>query len=258
MNREAEKNKVTLILGGARSGKSALAEKLARRRASTGAVLYVATSVAIDQEIRERIARHKASRPANWRTVEAPYELASQVLANLQNEQVVLVDCLTTWTGNLMLRESQRQAALLGTQAFYGEIYDDAIPPHLAHTSPNQPSSALEPDREEDITSDLQLEVASKSPTPVIPPDYARLETTIIAELENLVAQLRERKLGLLLVSNEVGMGLVPPYELGRAYRDLLGRVNQRLAGLADEAVIVFAGLPIELKKLQAGLGIEE
>lgn len=257
MNREAEKSKITLILGGARSGKSALAEKLAQVRSGAGgAVLYVATSLPTDQEMRDRIARHQASRPANWRTVEAPYDLARQVLANLQNEQIVLVDCLTIWTSNLMLRESQSQAYLLETPPFPGEIYEDAITPRKIRASHNRTSSALEPDREEDITSDLQLEVAAKPP--VRPPDYDRLEAAITTELENLVTHLRERQLGLLLVSNEVGMGLVPPYELGRAYRDLLGRVNQRLARLADEAFIVFAGLPIELKKLQTGLGITE
>jgi adenosylcobinamide kinase/adenosylcobinamide-phosphate guanylyltransferase len=255
LNRETEKSKITLILGGARSGKSALAEKLAQVRSSAGgAVLYVATSLPTDQEMRERIARHKAGRPANWRTIEAPYDLARTVLANLQNEQVVLVDCLTIWTNNLMFRESQTQAYLPETPTFPGVIYEEVVAPRKVHAAHSTASSALEPDREEDITSELQWEVAFKPPAP--PLDYGRLEAAIIAELESLVAQLRERKIGLLLVSNEVGMGLVPPYELGRAYRDLLGRVNQRLARSADEAFMVFAGLPIELKKLQADLGI--
>ncbi len=251
LNTEFNKGKLTLILGGARSGKSVLAEKLAQAAADETGVLYVATLLPSDEEMRDRIVQHRAARPAHWRTVETPFDLTKNLLSALQAERVVLVDCLTVWTGNLMVRESQNSAELLETHAFYGEIYDDDITTARSHNG----TSVLEPDREEDITSDLQSGIILQ---PVVaevrPPDYAKLEASIMAELEKLVAAIRERDVNLILVSNEVGMGLVPPYPLGRAYRDLLGRVNQRLAKLADEVYLVVAGLPIELKQLQAVL----
>jgi adenosylcobinamide kinase / adenosylcobinamide-phosphate guanylyltransferase len=235
LNRETEQAKVTLILGGARSGKSTLAEKLAHVRAGEQAgVLYVATMLAYDDEMGERVIRHRASRPASWRTVEAPYSMTEEVMAGLQGERLVLVDCLTAWTSNWMLRE-------IGIEGQGGEISEDE--------QAGAPAT-------ENTDSDSQDRLDPKHPErEVRPPDYSKLETMLVAELESLVAQLRERNTGLILVSNEVGMGLVPPYPLGRAYRDLLGKVNQRLARLADEAFMVFAGLPIELKRLQAELG---
>jgi adenosylcobinamide kinase/adenosylcobinamide-phosphate guanylyltransferase len=206
--------RITLLLGGARSGKSALAEKLAQHRARETGVLYLATLQPGDAESRDRIARHQSSRPASWRTIEAPFALATGLFEGLQSEKVVLLDCLTTWTGNLIMRESGYE--------WGGELLaDDEIAP------PTNPTAE---------------------------PDYNRLELDIIKELEALISRAKERELGLILISNEVGMGLVPPYPMGRAYRDLLGRVNQRLAALADEVLLVVAGIPVDLKRFQAEL----
>ncbi len=205
-------SRISLILGGARSGKSHFAEKLAARRAGHQGVLYVATLQPFDDEMRERVVSHRASRPATWQTVEAPFKLADGLLPAIQDQQLALIDCLTVWTGNLILRESGLDQSVTGIE------------------------------EEEAVQSS------------VLSPDYARLETEIIAELESIIAQARRREFGLIIVSNEVGMGLVPPYPLGRAYRDLLGRVNQRLATLADEAFFVMAGIPVDLKRLQAEL----
>jgi adenosylcobinamide kinase / adenosylcobinamide-phosphate guanylyltransferase len=235
--------KVTLILGGARSGKSALAEKLAAaRKGDAGKVLYVATLQPLDSEMRDRIKQHKASRPTTWRTLETPYNLADDLTNGWQGEQIILLDCLTLWTSNLLLRESELDRNFIEENAMYGEIYDDQPP-------------QLETDREENITSDLQMTAPPPPPRPVAPPDYTGLEKRITTDLERVVSFVRSQNCGLLLVSNEVGMGLVPPYPLGRVYRDILGRANQRLAALADEVFIVFAGIPVELKKLAANLG---
>jgi adenosylcobinamide kinase/adenosylcobinamide-phosphate guanylyltransferase len=182
-------------------------------------VLYVATLQPYDDEMQGRILRHQKSRPSSWHTVEAPYALASSLFASLQDEKLALIDCLTVWTSNLVLRESMQAAGV-------GIMEDDL----------NGPSEPQEP-----------LPGQTQS-------DYQRIEAEIMTELEGLLTEARQRNLGLIIVSNELGMGLVPPYLLGRAYRDLLGRVNQRLATLADEVFLVVAGIPVDLKRLSAEL----
>ena len=161
----------TLVLGGARSGKSALAERLVRGMG--GAPTYVATATAGDGEMRERIAQHRADRGEGWRTVEEPLALADAVRAA---GGPVLVDCLTLWLSNLM---------------FAGR--------NLAHE-----------------TARLLDALAATSP--------------------------------VVLVSNEVGLGLVPDTPLGRRFRDAQGRLNQAVAAAVPRVLFVAAGLPIQLK----------
>ncbi len=223
--------KITLILGGVRSGKSTLAEKLAATRAGdAGGVLYVATLLPYDAEMRERVTLHRASRPAVWHTLEAPYKLTDAILANLQGEKLVLLDCLTVWTANRLI-------ALMEPDLFTPtEIFEEELPVELPVEPPTKPEQGSDKDKSEKVI------------------DYLALEREMGAELDNLLVGLQERGVGLVLVSNEVGMGLVPPYPLGRAYRDLLGRLNQRLASRADEVFFVLAGIPVDLKRLQAEL----
>lgn len=166
----------TLVLGGARSGKSSHAEKLARE---TGlARVYVATAQAYDDEMRERIARHQADRAEDgWRTIEEPIGLAAVIARNAKPDTVLLIDCLTLWLSNIMLSGRDvpaMQAALI---------------------------SILE---------------AAKGP--------------------------------VILVSNEVGMGIVPETKLGRDFRDAQGRLNQAVAAMVPCVVFVAAGLPLVLK----------
>jgi adenosylcobinamide kinase / adenosylcobinamide-phosphate guanylyltransferase len=184
----------TLILGGARSGKSAYAERLAA--AAGRPVLYLATATARDEEMAARIAAHRAARPAGWRTVEAPEELVGAVAAHARAGDVILVDCLTLWVSNVLLRE-------------IGEV-GDAVP----------------------------FAVASA------------LEARLCAEADRLLDQARASGVELILVSNEVGMGLVPPFPLGRVYRDALGRVNQTVAERVDAVVLMVAGIPVDLRRL--------
>lgn len=177
---------LTFVLGGARSGKSAYAVDLARQRG--GDVLYVATAAAGDEEMQARIVAHRAERPAEWRTLEAPLQVANavqQVLAE-QPANVVVVDCLTLLASNVLLQ--------------LPETVDE-------HTA----SAAL------------------------------------LAEVEALVDCCRNSCAHWIIVSNEVGLGLVPPYPLSRVYRDALGRANQRLAAAADQAILLVAGAPIRL-----------
>lgn len=165
----------TLILGGARSGKTAWA--LARAQEAGGRPVMIATAQALDAEMAERIARHRTDRGGAWATVEAPLELAPAIAA-LQPGDVGVVDCLTLWLSNLMHAEAD-----------LGSAFD---------------------------------------------------------ALEAAAAACPAR---LLLVSNEVGQGIVPDNALARRFRDEAGRLHQRLAARCDEAVIVVAGLPIWLKR---------
>ncbi|MCS6881032.1 MAG: bifunctional adenosylcobinamide kinase/adenosylcobinamide-phosphate guanylyltransferase [Oscillochloridaceae bacterium] len=176
-------SKIVLFTGGARSGKSACAEQYATGLARP--VVYLATAEARDEEMRVRIAHHRARRPSTWRTREAPRQ-AAPVLATLDPGAVVILDCLSLLVSNLLL------------------------------------------DHED-------------NPQPVIE-----------GEVAGILAQARARELTLIVVTNEVGSGLVPEYPLGRAYRDLLGRANQQVAAAAAEVYLVVCGIPIELKALEA------
>ncbi len=189
---------ITLILGGARSGKSNYAERLAR--GSGRPVLYVATASPGDEEMAARIARHQAQRPPDWRTIEAPANLLDVIRSEARPGDAVLLDCLTLWVSNVLLRE-------------IGPVDEiDAIAPAT----------------------------------------WATLETMLVEEAQTLLADSRARDVRLVLVSNEVGMGVVPAFPLGRHFQDILGRVNQVVAASADTVILMVAGLPVDLRKLAA------
>lgn len=176
----------TLILGGARSGKSRYAHQLAAERGQR--VLYVATAEPGDDEMAARIAAHRAERPAHWTTLEAPHHVGRAIRTQRDSRfDVILLDCLTLLASNVLM----------------------PLP---------------EPVSEADAHAALQ------------------------AELEELLAVCAESRAAWIVISNEVGLGLVPPYPLGRVYRDVLGRANQRLAAQADEVLFMIAGLPLRLK----------
>ncbi|HMA14849.1 MAG TPA: bifunctional adenosylcobinamide kinase/adenosylcobinamide-phosphate guanylyltransferase [Kiloniellaceae bacterium] len=167
---------VTLVLGGARSGKSSYAERLAE--ASGARCVYLATATAGDAEMAERIAHHRQRRGARWRTEEAPLALAAALEAAAAPGAVVLVDCLTLWLSNVML-------------------------------------------------GDLDVE----------------------KECGQLVVALGRLRGPVVLVSNEVGLGIVPDNALARRFRDEAGRMNQAVAAAAQSVVFVAAGLPLVLKQ---------
>lgn len=168
--------RTTLYLGGARSGKSRLAEEAARARGL--ALRYIATAAPGDTEMAERIAHHRMKREGlGWETVEVLHDLPEAILAQSRRDTVVLVDCLTLWLTNIMLAERDIPAAR-----------------------------------------------------------------------EALIAALAAAQGPVLLVSNEVGLGLVPETPLGRAFRDEQGRLNQKLAARVPNVVFVAAGLPLAMK----------
>jgi adenosylcobinamide kinase/adenosylcobinamide-phosphate guanylyltransferase len=164
-----------LVLGGARSGKSLYAEGLV-----TGAPppwIYVATAEALDGEMAERIAAHRARRDRRWQTIEAPLELPA-ALADAPCGASVLIDCVTLWLSNLLLTGA---------------------------------------DMEE--------------------------------ETKRLDATLARSRTTTVIVANEVGFGIVPDNALARRFRDLQGRLNQRLAARADRVILMVAGLPLLVKE---------
>ena len=188
--------KLILILGGARSGKSSYAEKQAKELGGDN-VLYVATSQTKDEEMEERVNKHRADRPSAWATLEAPRNIA-QALHQERPANVILLDCITFLVANHLM---------------------DASAP------------------EDDPFDELSGDPFDKS-----------IEAGVVAEVEALIDFVQENDVTMLAVSNEVGLGLVPAYELGRAYRDILGRVNQILAAQADEVLFFVAGLPMKVK----------
>lgn len=180
---------IELILGGARSGKSALAE---RRALESGlAVTYIATGQAGDAEMARRIAHHRSRRPPHWTLVEEPLHLAATLVEHAAPDRCLLVDCLTLWLTNLLYA---------GSAARQAEAGDEVNCPLLA------------------------------------------FET---AALLDTLPQLPGR---VILVSNEVGLGIVPLGAATRLYVDDAGRLNQAIARAAQRVTFVAAGLPLELK----------
>lgn len=178
-----------LIIGGARSGKSRLAET--RASESGLAVTYVATARAEDAEMARRIAHHRARRPADWGCVEAPLELAATLRRHAAADACLLVDCLTLWLSNLFFAgRAARQAEA-----------DEAI--------------------------DCPL---------------------LAGETQALLDTLPRLPGRVILVSNEVGWGIVPMHPVSRLFADEQGRLNQRLAASCERVTLVAAGLPLELK----------
>jgi adenosylcobinamide kinase / adenosylcobinamide-phosphate guanylyltransferase len=171
---DPSKPSITLVLGGARSGKSAHAERLLTALPAPWA--YIATAEPLDDEMRDRIASHKARRGEGWAAYDVPVELVG-ALTGVAADAPCLVDCLTLWVSNLM---HQRR--------------------------------------------------------------------NVVEETVALTKALSKRKKPCVLVSNEVGLGIVPDNALARAFRDEAGRLNQHIAAAADRVIFVAAGLPLVLK----------
>jgi adenosylcobinamide kinase / adenosylcobinamide-phosphate guanylyltransferase len=177
---------LTFVLGGARSGKSAYAERLA---ASGGRpVTYIATARIVDEEFAERVAHHRARRPEHWQLIEADDDLARALRQADGADRCILIDCLTLWLAELLCPAGG--AAL--------------------------PADACE------------------------------------ARVRDFEAALADARGQVIVVSNEIGLGVVPMGEVTRRYVDELGRVNQRIAALATHVTLMVAGLPLTVKPSSA------
>ena len=177
---------ITLITGGARSGKSSFGESLYKDKEN---VVYIATSKVMDKEMEDRVLVHKKSRPSFWRTYEGNYNLNKAIGL----EENYILDCITVLTSNIMFDITKKQ---------------------------------------DKISLNMQKKV----------------EDTIYNELKNLINSIRERDYNLVLVTNEVGYSLVPNNHIGRVFRDIQGRINQRIASLSDEVFLVCCGIPVKIK----------
>lgn len=183
MNSEFLTDGITLILGGARSGKSAFAERIARD--SGKSVLFIATATADDDEMKDRIRQHQATRPPTWQTLELPHDIGQNLKGPVA--PVVILDCVTLLVSNIL------------------------------------------------------LSLPEKTPTETVLQRIQKEIKEIIAVQEGCGGQW-------LIISNEVGLGLVPPNPLGRVYRDALGFANQTLAQSAKKVVFMVAGIPMVVK----------
>lgn len=183
-----ERGKLILVTGGARSGKSSFAEKLAKE--ANKDVTYLATCQALDEEMALRIEEHKKRRPKNWKTIEEPLNASSVIEKEGKSDRVILLDCLALLVANLIFSKG-------------------------------------------DSTSEL-------------------IDQAVLNEIKTLAKVSKDVPASVIIVTNEVGMGIVPEYPLGRAYRDTLGKANQILASEADEVYLLVCGIPVNVKQLQA------
>ena len=178
-----------LITGGARSGKSRFAQELAQKLGKP--VLFVATAVAGDEEMRLRIEEHRRARSTAWNTLEVTMHIGSQIIQKIGGARVVIIECIALLVNNVFSQYSHQT----------GEQIDATL-----------------------------------------------IEENLIAEIKELIECIKQVDASFIIVTNEVGMGLVPVNGIGRLYRDLLGKVNQLLAEQVDEVYLMVAGLPVPVK----------
>ncbi len=183
--------KIVFITGGARSGKSTFAESMLNAHDN---VVYIATAIPFDEEMKERIKIHRSRRNSNWQTFESYKNIASIISKADENTGYILLDCLTIMISNLMIIENGME--------------------------------------EENINS----ESAKKT------------EKIIESEIQNIIISAKKFKGKTIIVSNEVGMSIVPAAPLGRYFRDVAGRSNQTVAQSADEVYLMISGIPVKIK----------
>jgi adenosylcobinamide kinase / adenosylcobinamide-phosphate guanylyltransferase len=169
---------LTCILGGVKSGKSSYAVELGRQ--VFGKVAFLATAQALDQEMKQRIERHKQDRPGTWITWEEPLAIAKVVAANADQVNFIIIDCLTLWLTNLL--------------------------------------------------------------------GQGKTEPEIMVLVDEMLTTIASSQADVAIVSNELGLGIVPQAQLAREFRDISGRVNQKIAAVASSVIFMVAGLPLPLK----------
>lgn len=184
--------KIILVTGGARSGKSSYAENIAKD--IKGNILYIATSIPFDDEMKHRVEKHKESRPEFWDTYEGYKDLHRVVKEKNNLYEGMLLDCVTIMTSNFMFD-------------YIGDKIEEA----------------------DNTTLD-------------------KVEKRILQNFEKLLDEVSKGNSTMILVTNELGYGIVPENKLARVYRDIVGRVNQYIASRANQAYLVVCGIPMSVK----------
>ncbi len=169
--------KITLILGGARSGKSTYALSLAKKQKK---VAFIATCQGLDKEMEQRIKQHKKIRPKHWQTFEEDREISPLLKKIADGFDCIVIDCLTLLVSNLLLTGSNQK--------------------------------------------------------------------TIEETIKQMLVRLKNKEANVIIVSNEVGLGIVPVHKIGREFRDIAGKINQIVASKADQVLFMLAGLPVNIK----------
>lgn len=170
---------IIFITGGARSGKSNFAVKLASK--AEGKIAFIATAIAVDEEMKRRIILHKESRPKEWTTVEEPLDLA-KAIESVSDHDVIIIDCITLYLSNLM---------------FNADLIDEEL---------------------------------------------------ILDEVRKMIRSAKSFHGTVIIISNELGMGIVPQNRIAREFRDIAGRANQIIADTANKVYVCFSGIPIQIK----------
>jgi adenosylcobinamide kinase/adenosylcobinamide-phosphate guanylyltransferase len=175
-----------LLTGGARSGKSRLAQEMAQK--AGGRVLFAATAEAGDDEMARRIKAHRESRPREWTTIEVTKHIGKNINENIGQAKTVIIDCVTLLVNNIFMQFQENT-------------------------------------------------------------DQERVEKAVVAEINELCDCITSTNADFIIVTNEVGLGIIPGDRVSRLYRDLLGRANQMLAERVDEVYFLVAGIPVTVKK---------
>ena len=167
------------VIGGCRSGKSSYSLDLAQQ-VPGGRKTFIATCVPLDDEMKQRVQRHREERDEGWNTIETSVELSETIIENSSKTDVILIDCLTLWVSNLLMETEDQDK--------------------------------------------------------------------IFKDVKKLTSALKDAKCQVILVSNEVGTGIVPENRLARLYRDIAGHVNQKIAACSDRVIWMAAGIPVQIK----------
>lgn len=176
-----------VVTGGARSGKSSFGEGLLKNE---NQVLYIATSIPFDDEMKDRVKKHKESRPSHWHTLEGYKGLGKSIRELEQSYDGVILDCITIMISNLILENFNEHEEM----------------------------------------------------------DYEKLEAQVMEEIREMVMELKKLDSKVVLITNEVGCGIVPENRLGREFRDIAGRVNQYLARESEEVYLAVSGIGVKIK----------
>ncbi len=207
-----------MVTGGARSGKSTFAQELALQQEALHpekTVIYVATALAGDAEMRRRVELHRRNRPTRWLTVEEPWDLSAALDAIPPGCGTILVDCLTVWLSNMLLRSlEQKDLALDGNNCHWN----------------------ME-GKYESLHDELSFKKAE-----------AVLEGQIFDQVAKFVEKATGYDYTAIIVTNEVGWSVVPEHYLGRLFRDIAGRVNQQVSSRASAVYLVVSGISLKIK----------